>query len=650
MSFSNPQILSSAGTDVLPKTTGPSPSSQGASATFTPTIWLDSYYDNPIFVSKTAAMQAAINAAIASRATLECEAGRIYQEDTGRVSIPPNSPLIIEGHGASWQANYGNSIQVLNFQRNNDYDTFTNVTIRDLTFDANNQPYTGTPSVVGPGNSQRINIQHVHFENCRCINIPTSNSVLTATFGFTLGSIHLNSGETQTNLIDLRFEKCIVSGGNFGVTVIGSCSNGLQAVNVYHDQIFVDVQHNTNTVPTNFAGGAHVQVGSLGWGDYCEVKCIGFNSWDVGVEIDGMQTAHIWGRVTDAWNAEYYFRNFNSPPDLNSQKYHYHDCRAVVQNLNPTIGGASACGFKSSTGSAPDPTFGEVVFENCSVYSTAANFQINGQGFDYIGSTVRTITVIGTFDVILPNVNDVSGHAPLVNIFGPNTAGTTTIRGPGKFRTIVGGTVTGTTAVRFNAFLPVAAATILFDSIGFIGGSSLAGINPGNTQCFRLGVGAGGTFGGRCSYIGWESFSGSDTTPALTSMPSSANNAIDHNLTIDVIDLRKDPAAAPAVLGVGGSDATNKAKFLVSRALTPTYPLAGSAIAVGGSPFTYQNLDCYEEEIYTVGGTVTSITYTPNGQAAVSTGSVTGPIRVRPGDSLVVTYTAAPTMNKIPVL
>lgn len=70
-------------------------------------------------------------------------------------------------------------------------------------------------------------------------------------------------------------------------------------------------------------------------------------------------------------------------------------------------------------------------------------------------------------------------------------------------------------------------------------------------------------------------------------------------------------------------------------------PLGTLAITVGASPFTY-TAGTSSETVYVDGGTVTSIT--KNGQTiATSTGRN---IHLEPNESIVVTYTAAPTMVK----
>lgn len=73
--------------------------------------------------------------------------------------------------------------------------------------------------------------------------------------------------------------------------------------------------------------------------------------------------------------------------------------------------------------------------------------------------------------------------------------------------------------------------------------------------------------------------------------------------------------------------------------------LARTALTVGASPYTYQNLSGAEECVYVVGGTLTSIGFARLG--VTDTGFTAGMFTLSPNDSLVVTYTVVPTMIKL---
>ncbi len=78
------------------------------------------------------------------------------------------------------------------------------------------------------------------------------------------------------------------------------------------------------------------------------------------------------------------------------------------------------------------------------------------------------------------------------------------------------------------------------------------------------------------------------------------------------------------------------------------YNVAPSTIAVGASPFTYQNTTGYDADILTDIGTVTSIAFSRDNVTYYTTGLITGIVRLSPNDFIKVTYTVAPNMTLIP--
>ena len=74
---------------------------------------------------------------------------------------------------------------------------------------------------------------------------------------------------------------------------------------------------------------------------------------------------------------------------------------------------------------------------------------------------------------------------------------------------------------------------------------------------------------------------------------------------------------------------------------TPSVPTSGTA---------QQNTNPYPVNVYLYGGTVTVIDYTPSGGSSTQVGT-SGPatVRLNPGDSITLTYSAAPTWNWVAV-
>lgn len=71
-----------------------------------------------------------------------------------------------------------------------------------------------------------------------------------------------------------------------------------------------------------------------------------------------------------------------------------------------------------------------------------------------------------------------------------------------------------------------------------------------------------------------------------------------------------------------------------------------SAISVGASVFTYQNLDGWVEQILISGGTVSAIEFSRDGTNWYPT---VAPVYLQPLDRVRVTYSSVPTMTKVPI-
>jgi hypothetical protein len=72
--------------------------------------------------------------------------------------------------------------------------------------------------------------------------------------------------------------------------------------------------------------------------------------------------------------------------------------------------------------------------------------------------------------------------------------------------------------------------------------------------------------------------------------------------------------------------------------------LGDGAISVTASPFTYTNTSGREQAVFVQGGTISNMTYY-RGATALGTLATNSTVRLSPGDSLSITYSAAPTMK-----
>lgn len=75
---------------------------------------------------------------------------------------------------------------------------------------------------------------------------------------------------------------------------------------------------------------------------------------------------------------------------------------------------------------------------------------------------------------------------------------------------------------------------------------------------------------------------------------------------------------------------------------------ASTTVTVGASPYTYTNSSASNQQIFIQGGTVSAISFNPNGVSGISLSGLTDNVlTMRPNDTLTITYTAAPTVTTI---
>lgn len=75
---------------------------------------------------------------------------------------------------------------------------------------------------------------------------------------------------------------------------------------------------------------------------------------------------------------------------------------------------------------------------------------------------------------------------------------------------------------------------------------------------------------------------------------------------------------------------------------------AATTVAVGASPYTYTNSSASNQQVFIQGGTVSAVSFHPNGGTGISLSGLTDNVlTLRPNDTVTITYTAAPTVNTI---
>lgn len=100
--------------------------------------------------------------------------------------------------------------------------------------------------------------------------------------------------------------------------------------------------------------------------------------------------------------------------------------------------------------------------------------------------------------------------------------------------------------------------------------------------------------------------------------------------------------------GNGNAIFTTSGGGIVSVNGIKTTAGAATTVTVGASPYTYTNSSTSNQQIFIQGGTVSAISFNPNGGTGISLSGLTdNVITLRPGDTITITYTVAPTVNTI---
>jgi hypothetical protein len=79
-----------------------------------------------------------------------------------------------------------------------------------------------------------------------------------------------------------------------------------------------------------------------------------------------------------------------------------------------------------------------------------------------------------------------------------------------------------------------------------------------------------------------------------------------------------------------------------------TSPAPVSNITIGASPFVYQNTGPNSINVIVQGGTVSLIEFSRDGTTFYNVGITAGIVPLSVNDRVRVTYTAAPTMTRVP--
>ena len=140
----------------------------------------------------------------------------------------------------------------------------------------------------------------------------------------------------------------------------------------------------------------------------------------------------------------------------------------------------------------------------------------------------------------------------------------------------------------------------------------------------------------------------------MTSSPNtwSALQTFGNNISIGGAQFAIASLASGQIIYYNGTNFINNANISVSSSgiisVVGIKTTAGAATTVtaGASPYTYTNASSSNQQIFIQGGTVSAISYNPNGGTGIALSAFTDNILIlRPNDSVTITYTAAPSIR-----
>lgn len=370
---------------------------------------------NPVYGAKgdgvtddRAAIQAAIDA-VAGNGTVFLPAGTYLLNSGTALNLPRNATgLRIVGAGKS-----NTFIKLssgcprafdLNKVANND--TFQNIELSDFTVDANS--IGGKHHVVigtyQNGTAQTyLNLKHIYVRRVDTVNVtsaPIDGDYALAT-NHRL-NVHLVTRQNNINgtvpavaIDDVWVEDCRFNGGNEGAMIAMSGAAGYSdctADNYGIRRCF----HDTGGTPTQYFPSANFQLGSYAKSRRFVIQdCWGYNSGDVGIEVDGADYGLIENcAIQDAFNANYYIAGFAPTYSGKGAVYDYNNCVGRAVNLEATSWLVAA----ASNGA----TYDAINLRDCRHIDTNAGFTLQGSAFRNATQDVGKIE-INNFRVDQPN-------------------------------------------------------------------------------------------------------------------------------------------------------------------------------------------------------------------------------------------------------
>ena len=266
--------------------------------------------------------------------------------------------------------------------------------------------------------------------------------------------------------------------------------------------------------------------------------------------------------------------------------------RAVLENIYCFMSGTGATAFKVNSSS---------YLLNCSTNPTGILEMIAGAGPVYVENGLYGQVTGACQQVVFKNTGFIGSTQPLIITGGPSSSNTPLV--------------------------------IIFDSCYFDGSTTndIVDINVQLASTTPIYV--------KFKECIFNGFSGKYMVGSTTSPTTKMNLTLivegGSNTGTGLIDFNPSYFTATSkIYGITGNSITRSAQL---QPTTPAVPASGTA---------QSNTNNYPVNVYIYGGTVTVIDYTPSNGSAIQIGT-TGPVTVRlePGDSITLTYSAAPSWN-----
>lgn len=248
-------------------------------------------------------------------------------------------------------------------------DLFTDIVIHNGTVDADSvggKHHVIIGTYINGSNQTYINLKHIYVRRVNTVNVtsaPLDGDYAIATnhrlnVHFAPRQNNINGSQAMMEIEDVWIEDCRFEGGNEGAFIGMHGSPGYS--DCIGDQYGIRrCWHDTGAVPTQYFPSANFQLGS-----YCKSRrfsiedCWGFNSGDVGIEVDGADHGIINDcHMQDGFNANYYLRGFAPTFSGLGATYDYNGC--ISEHISLSSDGWLVAGI------AGGATFDSITLRGC---------------------------------------------------------------------------------------------------------------------------------------------------------------------------------------------------------------------------------------------------------------------------------------------